>query len=51
MSNSEILKLVNKNEWDKAIKKLENINDVIHNDFRLIHYAVQFKMILNYLIN
>ena len=40
MSNSEILKLVNKNEWDKAIKKLRNINDVIHNDFRLIHYAV-----------
>lgn len=41
MSNSEnILRLVNKKEWDKAIKKLKDINQPIWNDFRLIHYAV-----------
>jgi len=41
MSNPEIiLKLVNKKEWDKVIKKLKDIDQAIWNEFRLIHYAV-----------
>ena len=40
MSNKEIiLKLVNKKEWDKVIKKLKDIDQPIWNEFRLIHYA------------
>ena len=40
MSNSDILNLVNKKEWNKILKKLKDINQPIWNDFRLIHYAV-----------
>lgn len=39
MSNSEIINLVNNKEWDKLIKKLDNINVIIWNNLRLIHYA------------
>ena len=40
MSESEILNLVNKKQWDKAINKINHIDDPIWNDYRLIHYSV-----------
>jgi hypothetical protein len=40
MSESEILDLVNKKQWNKVINKIDHIDDYIWNDYRLIHYSV-----------